>query len=292
MKRSHIPSLDDLRAFEAVARLGSVRAAAEELALTHGAISRRVSKLSHDIDMKLVEPLGRGIQVTQNGEKLATTVKLALDQISTTLDKIRTEPTDQPIVLSCERSIAMRWLIPRLSQFQDANPNIVVHLSVGGGTLDFEKDGISLAIRRLDFPINPNWKVTNLTNEAVGPVMQPSKEADFLKGNYIGLATKTRIDAWGTWLKAHPNAAPPREIRYFDHHFLMAEAAASGLGAAICPEILAVDDIASKRLIAPHGFTADGSQYGLISPNIKTQNKIIEPLINWIVNIANKRTLS
>ena len=291
MKRSGIPSLDDLRAFEAVARLGSVRAASEELALTHGAISRRVSKLSHDIDMRLVEPLGRGIQVTQNGEKLATTVKLALDQISTTLEKMLTEPADKPIVLSCERSIAMRWLIPRLSQFQDANPHISVHLSVGGGTLDFEKDGISLAIRRLDFPLNPNWKVINLIDEAVGPVMQPSKETDFLEGNYIGLATKTRIDAWNTWLKAYPDAHRPREIRYFDHHFLMVEAAASGLGVAICPQILAIDDIASKRLITPYGFTPDGSQYGLISPNIRNQNEAIEPLINWIVKIAIKSIL-
>ena len=61
MKRSDVPCLDDLRAFESVARLGSVRAAADELALTHGAVSRRVAKLGRDLGLCLVEPMGRGL---------------------------------------------------------------------------------------------------------------------------------------------------------------------------------------------------------------------------------------
>ncbi|XQZ97716.1 helix-turn-helix domain-containing protein [Komagataeibacter rhaeticus] len=71
-----MPSLDDLRAFAAVARLGSVRAAAVELALTHGAISRRVSKLATDLKLRLLEPEGRGVRPTRDGlnvwQKLAT----------------------------------------------------------------------------------------------------------------------------------------------------------------------------------------------------------------------------
>lgn len=288
MKRSEIPSLDDLRAFEAVARLGSVRAAAEELALTHGAISRRVSKLSSDLNIKLVEPSGRGIQTTLNGRKLALTVKLALNQISSTLNDIRVEPANKPIVLSCERSIAMRWLIPRLSQFQDSNPEISIHLSVGGGSLDFQKDGIDLAIRRLDFPLDPNWKITKFAKEAIGPVMQPSKKAKFLAGTFIGLATKTRPDAWNTWHTSHPTSIQPREIKYFDHHFLMVEAASSGLGVAICPKIIALDDIENNRLVAPHGFTADGTEYGLISPNSTNHSKVHISLTNWIIKISNQ----
>ncbi|NVN39433.1 helix-turn-helix domain-containing protein, partial [Ameyamaea chiangmaiensis] len=78
MKRSDIPSLDDLRAFAAVVRLGSVRAAAVELALTHGAVSRRVSKLAAELNLTLLEPDGRGVRPTRDGARLARAATDAL----------------------------------------------------------------------------------------------------------------------------------------------------------------------------------------------------------------------
>ena len=92
MKRSEIPSLDDLRAFETVARLGSVRAAAPELALTHGAVSRRVSKLSADLGLRLLEAEGRGLRLTADGAKLAEAASQAFGLITDTLAEIRGLP--------------------------------------------------------------------------------------------------------------------------------------------------------------------------------------------------------
>jgi DNA-binding transcriptional LysR family regulator len=89
MKRSDVPFLDDLRAFETVARLGSVRAAAAELALTHGAVSRRVSKLSADLGLRLLEADGRGVRLTCDGEKLAEATGQAFSLITDTLADIR-----------------------------------------------------------------------------------------------------------------------------------------------------------------------------------------------------------
>ena len=74
MDRSDIPSLDDLRAFEATARLGSVRLAADSLALTHGAVSRRITKLANDIGVRLFEKNGRGLRLTPAGETLNLTL--------------------------------------------------------------------------------------------------------------------------------------------------------------------------------------------------------------------------
>ena len=153
MKRSDIPFLDDLRAFETVARLGSVRAAATELALTHGAVSRRVSKLSADLGLRLLEADGRGVRLTSDGEKLAEATGKAFSLITATLAEIRSSSPPIPIILSCERSLAMRWLIPRLSGFQDRYPDVEVHLSTGGGGLDFARDRVTLAIRRLRFRV-------------------------------------------------------------------------------------------------------------------------------------------
>ena len=285
MKRSDIPSLDDLRAFEAVARLGSVRAAADELALTHGAVSRRVTKLSGELGIPLVAPDGRGIAVTQEGKVLADATTKALALIREALKTLRLQDADEPIVLSCERSVAMRWLIPRLSQFQDAHPDIPVHLSVGGGSLSFARDGVALAVRRMDFPIDPDWQVTPLRDEENGPVMAPEMRAAFEAGEYIGLGSKTRPHAWATWLNQTPDAPKPKEIRLFDHHFLLAEAAASGLGVAICPRIVVFDDIARGRLNTPRGFERDGSTYGLIHLRHPGLSEPATVLAGWISDI-------
>ncbi|OUR76276.1 transcriptional regulator [Alphaproteobacteria bacterium 46_93_T64] len=286
MKRHDIPSLDDLRAFETVARAGSVRAAAEELALTHGAVSRRIIKLAHDIDIVLFERDGRGIKLTIEGEKLAQTTTEAFALLSKTLSDIKSVPDNVPITLSCERSVAMHWLIPRLSVFQDAHPEIEVHLSVGGGTFDFVKDRIGLAIRRLDFALDPDWLVEPLMEESMGPVMQPDMIARFHSGDYVALASKTRPNAWKKWIEAHGGSHPPKEIRFLDHHFLMVEGAANGLGVAMCPKVLAFDDLTRGRLIAPFGFDYDSTHYGIIHPNNTPASDQLTLIKNWLFEIA------
>ncbi|MFD2206150.1 LysR family transcriptional regulator [Kiloniella antarctica] len=286
MKRSTIPSLDDLRAFESVARLGSVRAAAQELALTHGAISRRISKLATDINVQLFQPRGRGIHLTRDGEVLSKATLGAFEQLTDALSEIRSSQANEPIVLSCERSVAMRWLIPRLSKFQDAFPEVDLHLSVGGGTLDFQQDRITLAIRRLDFPVSPDWTVEPMMNETIGPVMQPGMKVHFANHNYIALGSKTRPNAWNDWQKQHPATPRPKEVRYQDHHFLMIEGALNGLGVALCPHVLAKDDLERGRLVAPMGFCEDGSQYGLIHPASLPITKDFELVKRWLLEIS------
>jgi DNA-binding transcriptional LysR family regulator len=265
MKRSEIPSLDDLRAFETTARLGSVRLAADNLALTHGAVSRRIAKLSEDLGFKLFEKSGRGLRLTPAGETLNLTLGRFFTELATTVESLRTANARQnALVLSCEPSVAMRWLIPRLANFQSAHPDIALHLSVGGGPVEFRRDRIDLAIRRLDFALPDTWHVQRLFPEKMGPVMSPHLAPAFASGKYIALGSKTRPDAWSHWLSLHPSVPRPTEIRFYDHHFLIVEAASAGLGVALSPMVLAADDIDRERLIAPAGFDLDGSHYGLI----------------------------
>lgn len=265
MDRSEIPSLDDLRAFEATARLGSVRQAADALSLTHGAVSRRISKLGEDIGVQLFERNGRGLRLTPAGETLNLTLGRFFGELAATLKSLRASRAEQNVlVLSCEPSVAMRWLIPRLGSFEGAYPEIALHLSVGGGPVDFRRDGVKLAIRRLDFAVAEDWNVRRLFPEKVGPVMTPELVPKFEQGEYLALGSRTRAEAWAQWLSAHPRVARPSEIRYFDHHSLIVEAASAGLGVALSPWVLAIDDVERGRLVAPLGFDPDGSQYGLI----------------------------
>ena len=286
MKRADLPSLDDLRAFEVVARLGSVRAAAGELVLTHGAVSRRVSKLAADLGLRLLEREGRGLRLTSQGDRLAVAASEAIAVLASALDDIRASTPARAIVLSCERSVAMRWLIPRLSTFQDRHPHVEFHLSVGGGALDAERSRATLAIRRLDFPIGSNWSVTRLMAEEVGPVMRPAMLTRFRAGDYVALAAKTRPDAWRTWSHSNPGSPAPRKTQFLDHHFLIVEAAANGLGVAMCPKVVVMDDVRDARLIAPLGFTPDGSGYGLLQPSRLVEHPDLCLLKDWLVTQA------
>ncbi|WP_284316581.1 LysR family transcriptional regulator [Labrys miyagiensis] len=257
--------MDDLRAFESAARLGSVRSAADSLALTHGAVSRRITKLSDDLGFKLFEKSGRGLRLTAAGEVLNVTVSRFFTELATTVENLRAASAQQnALVLSCEPSVATRWLIPRLASFEAAHPGVALHLSVGGGPVEFRRDRIDLAIRRLDFALPEAWHVRRLFPEKVGPVMSPQLAPAFESGEYIALGSKTRPDAWSRWLSSHPSVRRPREIRFYDHHFLIVEAATAGLGVALSPWVLVTDDIDRGRLVAAAGFDPDESHYGLI----------------------------
>lgn len=283
MKRSELPSLDDLRAFETAARLGSVRLAAGSLALTHGAVSRRITRLSEELGFKLFEKSGRGLRLTPAGEMLNLTLGRFFTELSATVESLRaTTSRQKALVLSCESSVAMRWLIPRLGAFQAAHPDVALHLSVGGGPVEFRRDRIDLAIRRLDFALPEAWHVQRLFAERVGPVMSPHFVPAFERGGYVALGSKTRPDAWSHWLAAHPSCHPPSEIRFYDHHFLIVEAASAGLGVALSPLVLATDDLDRQRLAAPVGFDADGSHYGLIWTGERELSRGARALADWL----------
>jgi DNA-binding transcriptional LysR family regulator len=288
MKRSVIPNLDDLRAFEATARLGSVRAAADALALTHAAISRRNTRLADYAGAPLFERRGRGLRTTAAGDLLRDACRRSFDDISRTIAMIQeTARTPSGVMtLSCERSVAMRWLIPRLPGFEKAHPALSVHLSVGGGPVDATTLRDGLALRRLDFPIPDHWSVEPLWAERVGPVMLPALEADFHGGGYVALGTRTRPDAWPAWLAANPRVPRPRETRMFDHHFLMIEAACSGLGIGMAPRVMVMDDVDRGRLAAPCGFAPDGTRYGLLRGGRDKATQEIRLFTQWLKKVS------
>ena len=288
MKRSELPYLDDLRAFEAAARQGSFRAAANELALTHAAISRRVSRLSERVGVPLFQKAGRGVALTLAGESLRDACRRSFDDLERTIAVIRDSVGEEggAVLLSCERSVAMRWLIPRLSQFHDGHPDAAVHLSVGGGAIEEHGDGEVLALRRLDFPLGEHWMVETLFPERVGPVMVDGMQERFAAGNYVALVAKTRPQAWDDWLVAHPEAPRPAERRGMDHHFLMIEAASAGLGVGLSPKVVAIDDVERGRVVAPYGFEPDGSQYGLLNRADRNPSPNVKRLADWIQSIC------
>ncbi|MEH0022572.1 MAG: LysR family transcriptional regulator [Desulfobacter sp.] len=282
MSQHQIPKFDDLMALEALFRSGTMQKAGEELFITHGAVSRRISRISNALGLPMTTAEGRGVRLTRAGRVMARATRDALSSIQTAVGSLQADDPHRPMVLSCERSIAARWLIPRLGDFQARYPDNTIHLSVGGGPLDFKKSEIDLALRRIDFQLEPSWEIFPLVDEAMGPVMAPGNTDCFTSGMYIALGSKTRKDGWERWFDANPDCPRPSDIRFLDHHFLVVEAAIAGLGVGLVPRLTVVDALKKQQLVAPSGFGPDGSYYGLISMEKNKSRSTADFFKKWL----------
>jgi DNA-binding transcriptional LysR family regulator len=257
-----LPPLENLRIFEVVARLQSFTAAAESLALSHSAVSRRVSELEARLNVQLLHRTSRRVSLTPQGKIMFEAAQEALRRIEEATVDIVQPARRKPLLVSCERSLAMRWLIPRLSQFQDAHPDLPVYLSTGDGPADLARGNIDLAIRRADFALDPRATCIPLFAEYTGPVALPGLAG---KAAQTRLHSTSRADAWKMWSRragtaARESGGTQRDL-YFDHFFLSLQAAEAGLGMAIAPLFMVVDSLDAGILAAPQGFVADDSRY-------------------------------
>ncbi len=286
--------LGGLRCFEAAARLESFTQAAQGLNLTHGAVSRAVRALEEELGVALFERRHRRVLLTAAGRKLFQATQQAFGILDHTALELRQQALDAPLVLSCEPTLLMRWLIPRLPVFQQAHPDINLQLVAGGGPFSFH-DGITAAIRRNDFDWGKQVHSLALFSEKVGPVCQPEALArmTIAKGSLRSLrpGTKllhsaTRPDAWRNWAQQQGMTLARHSEQRFDHFYFSLQAAVAGLGIAIGPWLQVRDDLAAGLLSAPFGFTPDGSGYYLLSPQAIVPGSALARLAEWLTLTA------
>lgn len=257
-----LPPLNALRAFEAAGRLGRMTLAAEELNVTHSAISRQVQHLEDVLGVPLFEGPKNRLQLTEPGRQLLNTLVLSLDQIDLAVRSIA-DTESGPLDVSCPGTFTMRWLIPRLYRFRDAHPEIELRLSASNTGVDFARDGFDVAIRTGAAPWPDDAETFELFAEQTGPVMAPAlakKSAGQLAGLTL-LHSRTRRHAWRQWSARSGIAVDDRAGNEYEHFYFMLEAASSGLGVCIAPWPLVADDIRSGRLVAPMGFVDSGQSY-------------------------------
>jgi len=286
---ARMPSLLALRCFESAGRFENFARAADELHLTPGAISRAVRLLEKDLGVDLFERRSRRVFLTDAGRRLAKAVSEGLGLMNQVVREIRTDARRaRQLVLSCEPTLLMRWLIPRWSDFQTHHRGLDVHLVAGGGIFSFDH-GIDLAIRRDDFPRPPGYHAETLFPEKVGPVCRPEKADQWFDKSRNGLRssapllqTNSRATAWQEWAGAKGLPTPAMEMQSFEHFYFSIQAAVAGLGVAIGPWHLVRDDIQSGVLAAPLGFVEDGSRYCLLSPTAPKPGSLEMDLLNWL----------
>ncbi|KAF1690101.1 LysR family transcriptional regulator [Pseudoxanthomonas taiwanensis] len=284
-----LPPLNALRAFEAAARLGSLAAAAAELYVTHGAVSRHIKALEAELGTALFQRQGRGLALTPAGHRLHEAAAAAFEPLRRAWAGLR-GAGETPLVLGCPGSLLARWMIPRLERLKADLPGLRLHLAASEGTPDAALTGLDAALLIGTPPWPPGWQVHRLGDERIGPVVSPRHPAharlagagpEALLDEPL-LHTASRPGAWPEW--ARRNGLDPAALRLgtgFEHLYYLLEAAAAGLGVAIAPQELVQADLDSGRLAAPWGFVETGGEWALCTRRGDTGPRVAA-LAQWL----------
>ncbi|MBV6288181.1 LysR family transcriptional regulator [Pseudomonas aegrilactucae] len=285
-----LPPLNALRAFEATARLNSVSQAAEQLHVTHGAVSRQLKVLEAHLGVTLFVKEGRGLKLTDSGIRLRDASSEAFERLRSVCAELSQDSADAPFVLGCSGSLLARWFIPRLGRLQADLPELRLHLSAGEGDLDPRRPGLDALLVFAEPPWPADMQVHVLAQECIGPVLSPhfagyerlhQAPASALLGEAL-LQTTSRLQAWPDW--ARQQQIDPQALRYgqdFEHLYYLLEAAVAGLGVAIAPQPLVADDLRAGRLAAPWGFSQTRAALALWVPRRAADGRA-EQLAQWL----------
>ncbi|MBS63924.1 LysR substrate-binding domain-containing protein [Salinisphaera sp.] len=276
-----IRSLDALRVFIAVARAQSMTVAAEQLFVTPGAVSKRIRDLERELGARLFEREHHVVRLTNKGRELYRVSQDLFDTLANTLTAFeKTTDFDQPLVVSCEPTIAIRWLIQRLPAFYRAYPHITLHLFAAGGPVDFRASAIDVALRRDDFDWGPALYSRRIADEITGIVGLPEAAADTSPCTI--LHTSSRPSAWQAWRPQLAKWRPIERELTFEHFYLSLQAARAGLGFGIGSVYMVEQQIGAGELEAPLGFKADGSAYWLLCPSPIDHDPRKRALVDWL----------
>jgi len=290
--RRRLPPLKTLPAFEIAAEHLSFTAAAGELHLTHGAVSRQIQALETQLGVPLFRRRNRRIELTEAGLAFLPSVRQALQLLETSTAEVAISPREGALVVSCVATFMMRWLIPRLYAFNALHPKIEVRLSASHTPVDFARAGIDVAIRVGRPPWPRNVVATPFLTDAIGPVCAPALlggrrdlRLSELRRHRL-LHAETRAQSWANWARAKGTVIGLGNSQSFEHHYFMLEAAASGLGIGIASYPLVEQDLKSGRLVAPFGFVPSGSSYCLLHARQGAGNAKVAAFRSWIVDTA------
>lgn len=259
MAKRNLPSLKSLQAFEAAARHLSFRVAAEELLLTQSAISHQVAGLEERLGTALFRRAARRVELTEAGAQLYPYLRDGFDRLAQGVGLVDRVKISGDLVVQVYVTVAVRWLLPRLHQFQAGHPDILVRLSTSQLDWEFDPTTGDLGLICTREPNRPGITYTHLFDARLVAVCAPVAQragmglrqpAELV--NHAMLQVYTAAEDWHDWLEA---AGLPtlkgRAAPKFDSYLLAIEAAVEGQGVAVVPEFMVATDLKSGRLVKP-----------------------------------------
>jgi DNA-binding transcriptional LysR family regulator len=285
LPRRYLPPIPALMALEAVDRLGTASAAAEELSLTQGAISRALQGLEAQLGIPLLTRERQRLALTPAAKDYVAEVRKALHLLASASVALRANPTGGSLNLAILPAFGMHWLAPRLARFAQGHPEVTVNLSTRLRPFDFAGTSFDAAIHygRQDWPGVDYLKLMDEEVIAVAAPGFPALTAATDVLHHPLLMLDSRPGDWGRWLAHHgaPGLRPSGML--FDQFATLTQAAIHGMGAALIPTFLIARDLAEGRLVPLYGppVAASGSYY-LVWPRATPARAPLRSFRDWL----------
>ena len=296
---ARLPSLNGLRAFEAAARHLSFTLAAAELNVTQTAISHQIRRLEEELGIRLFVRQNRALALTPEARDYLPGVRAAFNDLRLATDRLLRKDDGNVLTVSTLASLAAKWLLPRLTDFQESHPGIDVRITTSTSLVDFQRDNVDAAIRygRGQWPgLRADWLMADELFPVCSPSLlrgdKPLRQPEDLKGYPLLHTSNANSDDWRLWLTA---AGLPADIARqpgitFDMIFITIQAAIDGIGVAMGRTSYVQDDIAKGRLVVPFkiALPADAGFY-LVSPEGGRQPPKLAAFRHWVIAAAQNK---
>jgi LysR family transcriptional regulator, glycine cleavage system transcriptional activator len=296
---ARLPSLNGLRAFEAAARHLSFTNAASELNVTQTAISHQIRRLEQELGIQLFVRQNRALALTPEAKDYLPGVRAAFNDLRLATDRVLRRDNEHVLTISTLASLAAKWLLPRLSAFQEAHPGIDVRITTSTSLVDFRSGDVDAAIRygRGNWPgVRADWLMADELFPVCSPALltadKPLRCPEDLANQTLLHTSGGYDDDWRLWLTA---AGLPADISKhpgltFDLVFMTVQAAIDGTGVAMGRTSYVEADIAKGRLVVPFkiALPVDAGFY-LVSPEARADPPKLAAFRQWLAaSVQNK----
>jgi LysR family glycine cleavage system transcriptional activator len=291
-----LPPMNTLPDFEAAARHLSFTKAAEELNVTHGAVSRQVKSLEDYLGVPLFRRLNRALRLTDEGQAYAHSVRELLDSLTDATRRLRTSKDSGGLTVSTTYSFTSGWLVPRLSRFRALHPDVNVRLQAHDHVIDFTRDNVDLAIRygRGQYP---GLIAERLLSDDYAPVASPAllkgkhplrKPAD-LRHHVLLHEENNEVD-WRMWLMAAGvEGVDASRGPIFSHSPLTIQAAIHGEGVALGRTALIEEELVSGRLVRLFDLRMKAQMaYYIVYPPRAIERPMVRAFRDWLLTEAGR----
>ncbi len=283
-----LPNLAALRAFEAAARYQNFSHAAQEIHLTHGAISHQVRALEEELGVALFVRNGKKLAITEQGAVFAEVIRQALSEIAQAADALRQQKNTQRLSITALPSFAARWLSPRLGQFIEQFPQLEVSLQSSNVLANFQRDAIDIGIR-FGQGHYPGLVSEHMLDDVYYPVVSPRYNHGNIPQSLdeLGRAHLLRCagEPWAPWFKlAGVNFPEPTHGLVYQDSSMLAHAAVDGQGVALGRHSIVQGHVANGSLLRLFDCALPStSSYYLVYPAHSLQKPQVAAFREWLL---------
>jgi LysR family glycine cleavage system transcriptional activator len=287
MRRSQLP-LSALRAFEAAARLGSFRQAADDLAVTPTAISHQIRALEAQLGLALFDRQVRKVVLTEAGARLYPVLRDGFDAFAATLEHLVQKRQRAQVGISATYAFTVKWLVPRMASFRALHPDVDLQLQASDDVVDLRSNAVDIAVRYGRGPY-PGLVAEPLFSDRFAPLANPRLGAlgpdDLARLPLIRFDWKTPHAANPTWERWFHEAGLPwnpqaGQLRFSDEGHAI-QAAIAGHGIALASLALVAEDIAAGHLVLPFGPLITGHTYHLVLSGQREPGPHVRAVMDW-----------